>query len=341
MPEKCILIAEAGVNHNGDVAIAKELIAAAAEAGADYVKFQTFHAESLATAGASKADYQNESMPAAKNQLEMLKSLELPDKAFTDLKDYADKIGIGFLSSPFDSASIKLLAKMNLPLLKVPSGEMTNLPYLREIAGHDWEIVLSTGMSTLDEISESLEILKKSGKDPGMVTLLHCTTQYPAPIDEVNLLAIPFMADQFPQCRGIGFSDHTQGLEAAFGAVALGAKVVEKHFTLDKSMPGPDHKASITPDELKELARGIEKIAQARGCASKFIAAAEQKNRLLVRKSIVASRDIETGEIFDENNLSVKRPGTGISPMKWDNIIGRRAAKNIKADALIELNDIA
>lgn len=340
MPENCVLIAEAGVNHNGDIAIARELIAAAADAGADYVKFQTFHASDLATAAASKAVYQNEGMPGVKNQLEMLKNLELPDEAFVSLKDYADKIGIGFLSSPFDLASIRLLARMNLPLVKVPSGEINNLPYLRELAVHDWAIILSTGMSAMDEISAALEILKKAGAESDRITLLHCTTEYPTPIDEVNLLAIPFMADHFPECRGIGFSDHTEGIEAALGAAALGAQVIEKHFTLDKSMPGPDHKASTDPNELRALARGIDKIVRARGRASKFIAAAEQKNRLLVRKSIVAARAIKKGEIFAESNLAVKRPGTGINPMEWDSIIGKRAAKDIRIDALLELNDI-
>lgn len=341
MPEKCILIAEAGVNHNGDMAIARELIAAAARAGADYVKFQTFHAKSMAASGAAMADYQIEAAPAAKDQLEMLQNLELPDEAFFELEDYAKKTGIGFLSSPFDLAAIRLLAKMKLPVIKAPSGEINNLPYLRELAAHDWDIILSTGMSRMDEIAAALAVLQEHGKNPDRVTLLHCTSQYPAPIDEVNLLAIPYMAEHFPQCRGIGFSDHTEGIEAAFAAAALGAQVIEKHFTLDKSMPGPDHKASISPAELQNLASGIDKIVRARGQASKFIAASEQKNRLLARKSIVAARDIEKGEIFDEENLAVKRPGTGISPMQWDKIIGRRSAGGIRADALLRREDIA
>lgn len=340
MSDRCLVIAEAGVNHDGDLQQAKELVSAAAEAGADYVKFQTFHSGDLAVKNAPKSGYQKKGSPAAEGQLEMLRRLELPDDSFAMLREYAESLRIGFMSSPFDLRSINVLAELGLPTVKIPSGEINNLPYLRAIASRGWDILLSTGMSTEEEIRGALDVIVRAGKAASSVTLLHCTTEYPAPVEEANLLAIPYMRDKFPECAGIGFSDHTPGIETALGAVALGASIIEKHFTLDKSFSGPDHAASLDPAELKSLTRGVAAMSLARGHAAKTVAPAERQNRFLVRKSIVASRNIAAGEIFSADNLAIKRPGTGLSPMRWDEVLGRMAKHDISCDALLEEADI-
>lgn len=340
MSEKCLVIAEAGVNHNGDMRLAKELVAVAADAGADYVKFQTFHAADLAVGNAPKSRYQEKCTPAAESQFAMLRRLELSDDSFPILKDYAESMGIGFISSPFDLRSINLLAGMELSAIKIPSGEINNLPYLRAIASYGWDILLSTGMSTEEEVRQALNIIVEAGKPVSSVTLLHCTTEYPAPVEDANLLSIPYMRGRFPECAGIGFSDHTPGIETALGAVALGASIIEKHFTLDKSFSGPDHAASLDPTELRALTRGVAAMSLARGHAAKIVAPVERQNRLLVRKSIVASKDIAPGEVFSVENLAIKRPGTGLSPMRWDDVMGKIAKRAISCDALLCEDDI-
>lgn len=336
MSESCLIIAEAGVNHNGDPGLARELIRVAAEAGADIIKFQTFRAEALVTARAEKAAYQAKATAQGESQLDMLRRLELPPEEFFRLAQYAQEQGIGFLSTPFDLESLALLARMELPLIKIPSGEITNLPYLRELAAHNWDVVLSTGMSEPAEVEAALRVLEAAGKPPSAVTLLHCTTEYPAPPDQVNLRAMRSMREAFPRCAGVGYSDHTQGIDVALAAAALGASVLEKHFTLDKSLPGPDHKASLCPEELRAMVRGVRNITLALGSARKEVVPVERANRLLVRKSIVAARDIAAGEILSAENLTTKRPGTGLSPMHWDDVIGKRAVRAIRRDEFIK-----
>ena len=332
---KVFIIAEAGVNHNGSTELAKKLIDAAVEAGADAVKFQTFKADKLVSKRAQKADYQKQTTSTDESQYEMIKKLELDENAHRFLISYCKDKEIMFLSTPFDHDSIDLLISFEMPIFKIPSGEITNLPYLRHIGSLGKELILSTGMASLDEVQDALEVLIKAGTSKEKITVLHATTEYPCPMGEVNLRAMQTIKAAFGV--KVGYSDHTQGIEVPIAAVAMGATVIEKHFTLDCTMAGPDHKASIEPDELKAMVRAIRHIEQALGDGVKRPSESEQKNISIARKSILASRPIKMGETFSDNNLIVKRPGNGISPMRWDEIIGNKAIRNFSADELIEL----
>lgn len=331
--DKVFVIAEAGVNHNGSLAVAKRLIDVASEAGADAVKFQTFKAERMVCKDAAKAKYQIDNTGSADSQYQMLQKLELSLQMHKELMWYCKERNILFLSTPFDIESIRLLADLDIPILKIPSGEITNLPYLREVARQKRKIILSTGMSTLDEVKSAVRVLKENGGID--ITLLHCNTQYPTPISDVNLLAMVTMQRELG--LPVGYSDHTLGTEVALAAVALGACVIEKHFTLDKTMEGPDHKASLEPQELKKLVEEIRKIELALGDKEKQISPSERENIIIVRKSIVAAQYIKKNELFTEKNLTVKRPGTGISPMRWDEIIGKTANRDYAVDEMIEI----
>lgn len=333
---KVIVIAEAGVNHNGDIELAKQLIDAAAAANVDYVKFQTFKAKKIATSYTSKAEYQIKSTGKKdESQLNMLRKLELDHASHEILIEYCRQKGINFLSTPFDLDSIDLLKSLGMTLGKIPSGEVTNLPYLRKMAENFDKLILSTGMADMAEVNAALEVLKSSGKNMDDLTVLHCTSEYPSPIEEVNLKAMLEMGHHFNVA--VGYSDHTIGIEIPVAAVALGATIIEKHFTLDKKMEGPDHAASLEPDELIAMVKAIRNIEKALGTGIKAPTASEQKNKLLARKSIVAAIPIRKGEIFTEGNLTAKRPGTGISPMKWDEVIGKVAMKDFDEDELITL----
>lgn len=327
--KKIFIIAEAGVNHNGSMKLAKQLIDKAAEAKADAVKFQTFKCENVISRFAQKAEYQKQTTDADECQLEMVRKLQLSYKQFIELKKYCDDKNIMFFSAPFDLESVDFLAKLDVPLLKIPSGEITNLPYLKKVAALRKEIVLSTGMAEVEEIATALNILKGC-----KVTLLHCTTEYPCPFEDVNLRAIETLRKTFN--LPVGYSDHTEGIEISLAAAALGASVIEKHFTLDKNLEGPDHKASLEPNELTMLVKGIRNIEKSLGDGIKKPAPSEIKNIAIARKSIVAAVAIKKGEIFTEENITVKRPGTGISPMKWFEIIGKHAKKDFGPDELIE-----
>ena len=326
--QKVFIIAEAGVNHNGSFEIAKQLVDKACEAGVNCVKFQTFKAENLVNKTAQKADYQVENTGNNDSQLSMLKNLELSYKDFSELKTYCDSKGIMFLSTPFDLESIDFLASLNMPVFKIPSGEITNLPYLRKINSYKKDVILSTGMATQDEIQDALNVLKDC-----KVSLLHCTTEYPCPYESVNMKAMQTLKKHFN--LPVGYSDHTIGIEIPVMAASMGAEIIEKHFTLDKNMEGPDHKASLEPNELKNMVQAIRNVEKAFGTGIKEPQEAEKKNLDIVRKSIVANCDIKRGETFTENNLTVKRPGNGISPMKWDEIIGTKANRDYKEDELI------
>lgn len=332
---RTIIIAEAGVNHNGQMDMAKALIDAAVDAGVDYVKFQTFKAEKLASKHAEKANYQVENTGTSGSQLEMLKQLELKAEAHDMLMAYCALKQISFLSTPFDLESIDLLRKLGIRLGKIPSGEVTNLPYLRKMAESFDEVILSTGMSTMEEIGAALQVLTGAGLSPERITVLHCNTQYPTPFEDVNLRAMQAIRDRF-QVK-VGYSDHTLGIEVPIAAVALGANVIEKHFTLDKELPGPDHKASLDPQELKAMVRAIRHIESALGSDKKGVSPSEAGNKDIARKSIVAARPIKAGEPFTSDNLTVKRPGSGISPMRWDEVIGKLATKDFDEDDLIAL----
>lgn len=332
---KVFIIAEAGVNHNGSLELAKKLIDSAVEARADAVKFQTFKADKLVSMYAQKADYQKQATSVDETQYEMIKKLELDQNAHRALINYCKDKGIMFLSTPFDHDSIDLLISFEMPIFKIPSGEITNLPYLRHIGRLDKEVILSTGMANLDEVQDALEVLIKAGTSKVKITVLHATTEYPCPIDEVNLRAMQTIKNAFGV--KVGYSDHTQGIEVPIAAVAMGACVIEKHFTLDRTMEGPDHKASLEPDELRAMVQAIRHIEQALGDGVKMPSMSEQKNIPIARKSILASRPIKMGETFTDNNLIVKRPGNGISPMRWDEIVGHKATRNFSADELIEL----
>ena len=329
--KKVYIIAEAGVNHNGSLELAKKLIDVAVEAGADAVKFQTFKTECLVCESAQKADYQKLTTSKDESQFSMLKKLELTYNMHKELIDYCNQKSIQFLFTPFDIESINMLEKLNVQCYKVPSGEITNFPYLREIGSKKKKIILSTGMSTLNEISEAIAILRKYGAND--IAVLHCNTQYPTPMKDVNLKAIPMMAQKLKV--PVGYSDHTKGIEVPIAAVALGASIIEKHFTLDCSMEGPDHKASMEPEELRTMVRAIRNIEKALGVAEKVISESEKDNMNIVRKSIVASRSIVKGEMFSEDNLTAKRPGNGISPMKWDEVLGKKASRNFEKDEQI------
>ena len=331
--KKVFIIAEAGVNHNGSIELAKKLIDKAAEAGADAVKFQSFKAESLVTKNAKKAEYQEVTTGIAESQFQMIKKLELDYEKHGELMNYCQEKGILFLSSPFDLESIDLLHKLELEIFKIPSGEITNLPYLRKIGKLKKKVILSTGMSTLGDIEQALDILRENGTDD--ITVLHCNTEYPTPMKDVNLNAMKTIRDAFKV--EVGYSDHTLGIEIPIAAVALGATIIEKHFTLDKTMEGPDHRASLEPNELKAMVTAIRNIENAMGDGVKKLTESEAKNIKIARKSIVASKNIKKGEIFTEENLTVKRPGDGISPMKWDQVLGQLAKQDFKEDEKIEL----
>lgn len=329
-----LIIAEAGVNHNGDMRLAKKLIEVAAEAGADLVKFQTFTAESLVTPQAMKADYQALTTDVQESQYAMLKQLELTHEMHLELMTHCSKCGIGFFSTGFDIRSIDFLSSLGQTRFKVPSGEINNLPYLRHIGALGKSVILSTGMSTLGEVEAALSVLEGAGMSRAQVTVLHCTTEYPAPFEEVNLRAMQTLAAALDV--SVGYSDHTLGIEVAISAVALGASVIEKHFTLDRALPGPDHKASLIPEELMAMVAAIRNIEKAMGDGVKRVTPSELGNRVAGRKSIVAARPIAAGELFSELNLTVKRPGGGISPMRWDELIGSRAHRDFEMDELID-----
>tara|TARA_R110001632_G_scaffold132368_2_gene246813 strand:- start:285 stop:1289 length:1005 start_codon:yes stop_codon:yes gene_type:complete len=334
MKEKVIIIAEAGVNHNGDIGLAKKLIDAAAEAGVDYVKFQTFNSKKLVSSSAQKADYQKENTKdAVESQLMMLQKLELSKENHLVLIEYCKAKNIRFLSTAFDLDSIDFLNELNIDLWKVPSGEITNLPYLRKIGSLGKPVIISTGMAEMSEIRDAINIIVSAGTKIENIKVLHCNTEYPTPMSDVNLEAMNTIKEVFKV--PVGYSDHTLGIEIPIAAVAMGAIVIEKHFTLDKTMEGPDHKASLEPHELEAMVTAIRNIEQAMGNGIKAPSPSEAKNKPIARKSIVASKDISKGEVFDENNLTIKRPGTGISPMKWDEVIGRKATKDYKLDDLI------
>ena len=329
---KVFIIAEAGVNHNGDINIAKKMIDVACECKVDAVKFQTFKAENLVSKKASKADYQIKNTNSnEETQFEMIKSLELDIDTHRELIEYCNKKNIMFLSTPFDLESIDLLNDLGVKIFKIPSGEITNLPYLERISKLNKKIILSTGMSNLEEIGEALKILKSNGNNE--IVVLHCNTEYPTPMEDVNLSAMNTIKETFNV--DIGYSDHTLGIEVPIAAVAMGAKVIEKHFTLDKSMEGPDHKASLEPNELKEMVKSIRNIEKAIGNGIKAPSPSEKKNISIVRKSIVANKEIKKGDILTEENIAVKRPAGGISPMKWYDILGTVATKDYKEDDLI------
>ena len=332
---KVLIIAEAGVNHNGDMQLARQLIEVAAEAGVDVVKFQTFKADKLATSKATKASYQQQTTDKAENQQSMLKRLELTFDQHQQLISHCVNSGIEFLSTAFDDPSIDLLNKFNLKRLKIPSGEITNLPYLRRIGELGKPLILSTGMANMGEIEAALAVLETAGTSRAQITVLHCTTEYPAPMAEVNLRAMQTVGKAFDVA--VGYSDHTAGIEVPIAAVALGATVIEKHITLDQNLPGPDHKASLEPKEFAAMVRAIRNIEQALGDAIKRPTASEDANLQVVRKSLVASRAISIGELFSVANITAKRPGTGISPMRWDELIGRAATRAFAPDELIEL----
>lgn len=332
-----IIIAEAGVNHNGNLNNAFALVDAAVEAGVDYVKFQTFKADKLVSANAKKADYQIENtQDKQESQLEMLKNLELSADDHEKLIAYCNTKNIKFFSTAFDLDSLAYLAKIGLNMVKIPSGEITNLPYLRRAALLFSEVILSTGMSTLTEIKDALQVFLNAGLTLEKITILHCNTEYPTPMQDVNLKAMLHIKETFK--TAIGYSDHTLGIEIPIAAVALGATLIEKHFTLDKSMPGPDHAASLEPHELTAMVQSIRNIEVAlSGSGFKEPSKSEMKNIDIARKSIVASKIIKKGEFFTEENLTVKRPGTGISPMQWDTVIGQKASCNFHEDQLITL----
>ncbi|NDO48596.1 N-acetylneuraminate synthase [Lachnospiraceae bacterium MD335] len=330
---RVFVIAEAGVNHNGNIEIAKKLIDAASAAGADAVKFQTFRAESLVCKTAKKAEYQLGMTDRSETQYDMLKKLELTEQMHKELMEYCAKKKIMFLSTPFDIGSVKLLSKLGMQIFKIPSGEITNLPYLREIAGHQKKVILSTGMSNMNEVKAAVDVLKENGAAD--IILLHCNTQYPTPVSDVNLLAMVRMHEELG--LPVGYSDHTLGIEVPIAAAALGAAVIEKHFTLNKNMEGPDHKASLEPQELKRMVEGIRKTELALGVGIKQASDSEKENRDIVRKSIVAASSIKKGEKYTEENLTVKRPGIGISPMRWDEVIGKTAGRDYETDEMIQI----
>ena len=327
------IIAEAGVNHNGNIIIAKKMIDFAKEAGVDYIKFQTFIPENLVSKYAKKAEYQKITTASDESQLQMLRKLMLSKNDFIELSDYCKATSIGFISTPFDLESVDFLNSFNMDFWKVPSGEITNLPYLVEIAKTGKPIILSTGMSDLDEIDAALNVLHSNGAEK--ITLLHCNTQYPTPMEDVNLNAMLTLKDRY-NCD-VGYSDHTLGIEVPIAAVGLGATVIEKHFTLSSDMEGPDHKASLEPKEFKSMVSAIRNIEKALGTGNKVASPSETENKDIARKSIVASRMIKKGEVFSKDNITTKRPGSGISPMRWYNVIGAVAKRDFQEDELIEL----
>jgi len=327
------IIAEAGVNHNGSIDLAKKLIDVAANSGANAVKFQTFKAENLVAKNTQKAEYQKQTTDALESQFDMLKKLELDEEAHKELIAYCQEKSIMFLSTPFDHNSINLLSNLDLQIFKIPSGEITNLPYLRHIGSLGKQVILSTGMSDLSEVGDALNILINAGTSKDKITVLHANTMYPTPMEDVNLNAMLTIQKEFG--ISIGYSDHTLGIEVDIAAVAMGASVIEKHFTLDKAMDGPDHKASLESNELNAMVLAIRNIEQALGSGIKVPSYSETSNIESSRKSIVAKLNIKKGEVLNENNVTTKRPGTGINPMKWDEIIGTSAKRNYKMDDMI------
>jgi len=333
MTHKTLIIAEAGVNHNGDLNLARQLIDAATAAGADFVKFQTFNADRQVTRSAKKADYQAQVTDSSESQHEMLRRLELTEAMHHELIAHCAARNIGFLSTGFDVESVNLLASLGQDCFKIPSGEITNLPYLRHIGKLGKAVILSTGMATMGEIEAAIEVLEQAGTPRAKLTVLHCTTEYPTPMPDVNLRAMQSIQAAFGV--EVGYSDHTLGIEVAIAAVALGATVIEKHFTLDRKLPGPDHQASLEPAELAAMVTAIRNIEVALGDGIKRLTPSEAKNKPIARKSLVASRAIKAGEIFTAENLTAKRPGNGISPMCWDEIMGKQALRDFAADELL------
>lgn len=330
---KTFVIAEAGVNHNGSLELAKKLVDVAVAAGADAVKFQTFKAEKLVSKAAQKAAYQKQTTAVDESQYEMIKKLELDENSHRALISYCKEKRIMFLSTPFDHDSIDMLNDFGMPIFKIPSGEITNLPYLRHIGRLGKEVILSTGMSDLGEVEDALDILVQEGVPKEKISVLHATTEYPCPIDEVNLRAMLTIREAFGV--KVGYSDHTQGIEVPIAAVAMGACVIEKHFTLDRTMEGPDHKASLEPQELKAMVTAIRRVSLAMGDGVKKPTESERRNIAIARKSIVASEKIRTGELFSEANITVKRPGNGVNPMRWDEVMGQVAQRDYEEDDLI------
>jgi len=332
---KVMIIAEAGVNHNGSLELAKQMVDAAAKMGVDYIKFQTSIPNKIISKFAPMAEYQKKNIGKTESQLDMVKKIMLKPEEFTQLKMYCDEVGIKFLSTPFDLDSIDILMKLNMDYLKVPSGEITNYPYLKKIAHQGLPVIMSTGMSTLADIEAALNLLEENGLSRDNVILLHCNTEYPTPYADVNLRAMQTIGNSF----GVryGYSDHTRGIEVPVAAVAMGACVIEKHFTLDKTLPGPDHVASLEPHEMKAMVDAIRNVEQALGSPIKKVSPSEQKNMAIARKSIIAARDIKKGEVFTEENLTTKRPGNGVSPMRWNEVLGTTAKRDFVEDELIEL----
>ena len=337
MTNKTLIIAEAGVNHNGSIELAKKLVEKAKEAGVDYIKFQTFKASKLVTKAAKQAEYQQKNIgKEGDSQYQMLKKLELTPEEHEILIYYCHQLGIKFFSTAFDFDSIDYLHSLNLGLWKIPSGEVTNYPFLKRIAAYNEPTILSTGMCDMDDVRAAVDALYKNGLSKENLILLHCNTEYPTPLEDVNLKAMDALRMEFGV--EVGYSDHTKGIEVPIAAVALGATVIEKHFTLDRNMEGPDHKASLEPDELKAMVSAIRNIEKAvGGDGTKHVSESEKKNIAIARKSIVAACDIKAGEVFTEQNLTVKRPGNGISPMRWDEIVGKIAIRNFAEDELIEI----
>lgn len=332
---KVVIIAEAGVNHNGSFEMACRLADEAKRAGADYVKFQTGIPENVISVRAEQAEYQKHNTGTSESQLDMVRKIMLRPDDFKPLKEYCDSIGIRFLSTPFDLDSIDILKPLEMDLWKIPSGEITNLPYLRKIASMGQPVVMSTGMSRLGEVDDAVGVLLDGGLTLDMITLLHCNTEYPTPYTDVNLRAMLTLRDAIG-CR-VGYSDHTLGIEVPVAAVAMGAEMIEKHFTLDKTLPGPDHVASLEPAELKAMVSAIRHTEAALGSGRKEVSRSERKNIAIARKSIIAARPISKGERFSHDNLTVKRPGNGISPMLWDTVVGLEAPRDFEPDELIEL----
>ena len=333
--DKVIIIAEAGVNHNGNYDLAVKMIHEAKRAGADYVKFQTAVPELVISTFAPKAEYQKETTGADESQLDMCRAIHLPLTDYVKLAAICKEEGIGFMSTPFDLVSIDVLEELDMDYWKIPSGEITNLPYLRKIASKHRPVIMSTGMCEMQEIADALAVLEAGGLTRDQITLLHCNTQYPTPFADVNLAAMHTIAATFG--TKVGYSDHTRGIEVPIAAVAMGAKVIEKHFTLDCNMEGPDHKASLEPHQLKAMVDAIRNVEEAIGSAEKHATASETPNKEVARKSIVAARAIAKGEVLTEENITVKRPGNGISPMRWDEVIGTKAIRDFGYDELIEI----
>lgn len=335
MTQQTLIIAEAGVNHNGDLDLARQLIDAAAAAGADFVKFQTFNANRQVTRSAKKAVYQTQTTDSTESQHQMLRRLELTEAMHHELIAHCATRNIGFFSTGFDIESVDLLVSLGQDHFKIPSGEITNLPYLRHIGQLGKKVILSTGMATLGEIEAAIDVLEQAGTPRGKLTVLHCTTEYPTPMIEVNLRAMQSIQAAFGVA--VGYSDHTQGIEVAIAAVAMGATVIEKHFTLDRKLPGPDHQASLEPAELSAMVAAIRNIEAALGDGIKRLTPSEARNKPVARKSLVASRVIKAGEVFTADNLTTKRPGTGISPMRLNEVVGRKASRDFAEEESIEL----